>query len=355
MNYTGELLFGKYPVQRTNPKPGQSKWYYIDPRYNGLGEIDVESENSPNPYENEIKEYLYRNEPEHYKEMYGNEEPVHQNRSTVNQLTGMQTLADNNTFQPISMSVNASMQPLFPTLPPIQGVQLAQNDVNSLNDGNLTNFDNKILTDQKYYDILTFLRNKNVEGFHNYPYLDSVGKKTVCTGNLITSDDPKIYPFYNVNTDNLATKEEIINGYNSLDKYSQQQLSSESEDDFKAEYFQAKTPLRLRQQQCDVIDRNIIETKWKELVDVFPNFSNMSSELQRAIFDVHYQSNIFKTVDEENIDKSHPYGHMKWKNLWLSAKNKDIQGIANNLHVQDGNKYRNHAKKKMALSGKFCK
>ena len=130
MNYTGELLFGKYPVQRTNPKPGQSKWYYIDPRYNGLGEIDVESENSPNPYENEIKEYLYRNEPEHYKEMYGNEEPVHQNSSTVNQLTGMQTLAGNNTFQPTSMSVNASTKSLFPTLPPIQGVQLAQNGIN---------------------------------------------------------------------------------------------------------------------------------------------------------------------------------------------------------------------------------
>lgn len=30
--FTRELMFGKRPVRRTDPKPGQSEWYYLDPR-----------------------------------------------------------------------------------------------------------------------------------------------------------------------------------------------------------------------------------------------------------------------------------------------------------------------------------
>ena len=30
-NFTRELMYGKRPIRRTDPKPGQSEWYY--PRY----------------------------------------------------------------------------------------------------------------------------------------------------------------------------------------------------------------------------------------------------------------------------------------------------------------------------------
>ncbi len=44
-----ELMFGKHPVHRTNPKPGQSEWYYLDPRgtdrFADMKEIDVPNEN----------------------------------------------------------------------------------------------------------------------------------------------------------------------------------------------------------------------------------------------------------------------------------------------------------------------
>lgn len=46
-------------------------------------------------------------------------------------------------------------------------------------------------------------------------------------------------------------------------------------------------------------------------------------------------------------------GKYVWKNLWLSATNKDIQGIASNLHIDDGNKFRNDAKIMFALQGGF--
>ena len=78
-NFTRELMFGMRPVRRTDPKPGQSEWYYLDPRgtdrFEDMKEIDVPSENSPNPYANEIQNYLYNNDSYNYKELYGNTPP----------------------------------------------------------------------------------------------------------------------------------------------------------------------------------------------------------------------------------------------------------------------------------------
>lgn len=46
-------------------------------------------------------------------------------------------------------------------------------------------------------------------------------------------------------------------------------------------------------------------------------------------------------------------GKYVWKNLWLSASNKDINGIANNVHIRDNNQFRNDAKIMFTLQGKF--
>ena len=77
--FTRELMFGKRPVRRTDPKPGQSEYYYLDPRgastFSDMKQIDVPSENSPNPYANEIQNYLYKNDEYNYKQLYGNTPP----------------------------------------------------------------------------------------------------------------------------------------------------------------------------------------------------------------------------------------------------------------------------------------
>ena len=89
--FTRELMFGKRPVHRTNPKPGQSEWYYLDPRgtdrFADMKEIDVPSENSPNPFANEIQNYLYKNDEYNYKQLYGNTPPpVQTQNNSVPQL-----------------------------------------------------------------------------------------------------------------------------------------------------------------------------------------------------------------------------------------------------------------------------
>ena len=77
--FTRELMYGKRPIHRTDPQPGQSEWYYIDPRgtdrFADMKQIDVPSENSPNPYANEIQNYLYENDEYNYKQLYGDNPP----------------------------------------------------------------------------------------------------------------------------------------------------------------------------------------------------------------------------------------------------------------------------------------
>ena len=77
--FTRELMYGKRPVRRTNPKSGQSEWYYLDPRgtdrFEDMKQIDVPSENSSNPFANEIQNYLYKNDEYNYKQLYGNTPP----------------------------------------------------------------------------------------------------------------------------------------------------------------------------------------------------------------------------------------------------------------------------------------
>lgn len=89
--YTRELMYGKRPIHRTNPQPGQSEWYYLDPRgtdrFADMKQIDVPSEDSPNPYANEIQNYLYENDEYNYKELYGNTPPpVQMQNNSIPQL-----------------------------------------------------------------------------------------------------------------------------------------------------------------------------------------------------------------------------------------------------------------------------
>ena len=232
--------------------------------------------------------------------------------------------------------------------------QYAANDkANMASDAGYKKYDNSILTEDKFRDIITFLRKDNIEGFANFPYLDSVGKDTVCTGHLITDKEQYSLPYYMADTGKPATKAEIKKEMDKLHKYTEYQKHAEGKDILRHTFFENVTKLRLTDAQCDAIDRKIIEAKWDELVEKFPNFTIMDWNLQRAIFDVHYQNNVTQKAKKEKIDKNHPFGKYAWKNLWLSATNKDIQGIASNLHINDGNKFRNDAKIMFALQGKF--
>lgn len=115
---TRELMYGKRPVRRTDPKPGQSEWYYLDPRsastFSDMKEIDVPSENSPNPYDNEIQNYLYKNDEYNYKQLYGNTPPppvqTQSNNVTNNYLVPKEVYTDPNWGQQTAAKLDEYMQ-----------------------------------------------------------------------------------------------------------------------------------------------------------------------------------------------------------------------------------------------------
>ncbi len=82
-----KLIYGKCPIHRTNPEPGQSEWYYLDSRntdtFDDMKEIDVESRDSPNPYANEIQNYLFHNNKYVYKQLYGDTPPFQENQNNI--------------------------------------------------------------------------------------------------------------------------------------------------------------------------------------------------------------------------------------------------------------------------------
>lgn len=98
--FSREIIFGKRPIRRTDRKAGESEWYYLDPRgastFSDMKQIDVPTENTPNPYANEIQNYLYKNDEYNYRELYGDTPPpatqpatqpaAQENKDTLNQI-----------------------------------------------------------------------------------------------------------------------------------------------------------------------------------------------------------------------------------------------------------------------------
>ena len=102
-NHTMELMYGLKPVHRDNPQAGESEWYYYDPRgtdnFSDMKKIDVPSENSPNPYADEIQNYLYKNDRHNYHQLYGTTPPPEQTQSynaTKNYLVPKEAYTDPN-------------------------------------------------------------------------------------------------------------------------------------------------------------------------------------------------------------------------------------------------------------------
>lgn len=381
-----QMLHGFKSVKRSHKKQGQSDWYYLNPRYDTdddpRGEIDVPSENSFNPKlssiladdmnENPEDYYIWRTEkddrvrgkhaeregkifnwhipPEggHPGEDYNCRcwaEPYrperYKDKPMIVDVSGLDMFKElQKTFKPVDFDTS--------NLP-----QYAENDKANVATDAIFRKNNSVLTEEKFRDIMNFLRKDGIEGFTNYPYLDSVGKDTVCTGHLITEKEQYSLPYYMADTGKPATKAEIKEEFDKLHEYTEYQKHAKGLDILRHTFFKNVTKLRLTDAQCDAIDREIIEAKWNELAEQFPNFTIMDWNLQRAIFDVHYQNNVTQKAKKEKIDKNHPFGKYVWKNLWLSATNKDIQGIASNLHIDDGNKFRNDAKIMFALQGGF--
>ena len=93
---TRNYIYGLSPLKRENPARGQSEWYYFDPRnastFSDFKQIDVPSQNTPNPYAKEIQNYIFKTDSDNYKLLYGNTQPPQENQPQQ---------PENNTAKPI--------------------------------------------------------------------------------------------------------------------------------------------------------------------------------------------------------------------------------------------------------------
>ena len=96
---TRNYIYGLSPLKRENPVRGQSEWYYFDPRnastFSDFKQIDVPSQNTPNPYAKEIQNYIFKTDSDNYKLLYGNAQPPQENQQNQPQQP------ENNTAKPI--------------------------------------------------------------------------------------------------------------------------------------------------------------------------------------------------------------------------------------------------------------
>ena len=373
-------MHGFKVLKRDYTPKGKSKWYYIDPRYDNDNdqrrEIEVSDENMPNPRLNAILADDIRENPQNYyiwrtckddkvrgkhaeregKVFNKHIPPVGGNPGEDYNCRCWAEPYDTKEYADKPMIIDVSGLEMFKDLKSVdfntKGFpQYAANDKATTATDAVFRKNNSVLTEEKFHDIIDFLRSKDIEGFTNFPYLDSVGKDTICTGHLITEKERYNLPYYMADTGKPATQAEIKQEFDKLHKYTEYQKNAKNTDKLLSHTFAKVTKLRLTDDQCNKIDRKIIEAKWNELVEKFPNFTIMDWNLQRAIFDVHYQNNVMAKAEKE--DKNHSFGKYIWKNLWLSAFNKDINGIADNVHIRDNNKSRNGAKIQFVLQGKF--
>ena len=120
---TRNYIYGLSPLKRENPARGQSEWYYFDPRnastFSDFKQIDVPSQNTPNPYAKEIQNYIFKTDSDNYKLLYGNAQPPQENQQNQPQqenVMGTAKNVNNNFFQPQStlgqaISNNVVQQP----------------------------------------------------------------------------------------------------------------------------------------------------------------------------------------------------------------------------------------------------
>ena len=120
---TRNYIYGLSPLKRENPTSGQSEWYYFDPRnaytFSDFKQIDVPSQDTPNPYAKEIQNYIFKTDSDNYKLLYGNAQPPQENQQNQPQqenVMGTAKNVNNNFFQPQStlgqaISNNVAQQP----------------------------------------------------------------------------------------------------------------------------------------------------------------------------------------------------------------------------------------------------
>jgi GH24 family phage-related lysozyme (muramidase) len=184
-----------------------------------------------------------------------------------------------------------------------------QNGMNNLQNGNYISDDE--LFQRTYNNV------KGFEGFVPYPYLDTKGNITIGGGANINDYND----FMKVNFllgDNPATEEQKRAGFDQLSNIRQQANGNWNRT---ASTYEKETNLRISDEDAYQMALGHLTNDLSHLRSEFSDFDSFPIQLKEVLMDLQYNTGSLN--------------QRKWPNLYQAIQNRDIDGIARNVHRKD--------------------
>ena len=182
---------------------------------------------------------------------------------------------------------------------------------------------------------------KQHENVISHPYLDTKGLITIGGGANV--NDWNVFKNLNVTVEGVpATEAQKLDAYNRL-----RQLSDEKDvngnyvnRNMQANFFENKTNIRISDAEARGLAQNHMTNDLTHLRNEFSDFDNFPLPLKEVLLDIQY--NVKGGVNPND-----------WPNLYSAIRNRDIDGIIDNVNRPDVGKKRNDWAKKMVRSIRF--
>ena len=164
---------------------------------------------------------------------------------------------------------------------------------------------------------------RDEEGFKDFIYLDTKGKKTVGVGTNV--DDRKKFMSINWQKDNRPATEQEKN--EAFEVFERAKKRKEYGQRYGAKRYENKSSLRISKETSDKLLNDHLNDDLISLRKTFTEFDNFPEKLQDVLLDIKY--NVGNVSDE------------KWPKLHKGIKNRDLNSILKNVHRKDVPESRN--------------
>ena len=312
-------LDGKRPIRRENPKKGQSRWYYVDPRgrdedftlLSQMKTIDVPSPNTPNPALQQVMFEDAENNPDkYYIWRTVGDDKVRDSHAEREGCIFSWDDAPEGGHPGEDYNCRCIAEPYVP-----------RKDSSESDE----QWRQRLLTTMKEY----LLKEENLK---NHIYLDTKGFKTVGAGKNI--DKWEDFKKINWEVDGRpATEEEKLAGFERFEELKQQKFFGPN---VTSDFFEDKSNLRISEKEAERLLEQHIKNDLNKLETYVSGFRNFPFELQQVLLDIRYNTG--------NADRRN------WPNLYEAIDKRDIRGMANNVNRKDVGESRNQWAKETILS-----
>ena len=217
--------------------------------------------------------------------------------------------------------------------------QFAQNNyANITTDAQYTNNPNYISDEDLYNRMRANI--KEFEKHKQHPYLDSKGYITTGYGANINNKEDFMKVNFMINGRPTTDTEKEQYYYDLRDK----SMMIDANHNFtyhnmNADNFSGYTPLRISQDDALNMAQNHMINDLAKLRREFSDFDNLPIPLKEVLLDIQYNTG--------NLNRQN------WPNLYQAIENKDVNGIAANVHRKDVGQERNNWAEQMARSIRF--